>query len=101
MQSDQHIAHQRLLDRDGDTPDNRAFITAWTNIEDPFMRIEQPWTRTTITVAGTAPNDSTKECKGFHRDAIFLSAARSGGHSLRQGATKGSPVVLPPVRPDR
>ncbi|WP_433502650.1 uridine kinase family protein [Pseudonocardia halophobica] len=45
VQVDGRCAVQRLLGRDGDTPQNRAFLREWAAVERPFMLAERPWER--------------------------------------------------------
>jgi hypothetical protein len=55
VQSDMAEEDRRLLDRDGDTPENRAFTADWDAVEVPLLTAEAAWERADVVVAGTPP----------------------------------------------
>lgn len=59
MQVDRLEAERRLLDRDGDAPDQLQLVEDWAREEHPFMLTEQPWKHATVVVAGSPVPDRT------------------------------------------
>ena len=55
VQTDDDEATRRLLARDGDTPENRAFTADWDRVEVPFMAAEWVWERATAVLRTTRP----------------------------------------------
>ena len=54
VQSDTEVAGRRLVDRDGDTAEIRAFIADWEAEERPLFAAERVWDRADAVVLGTA-----------------------------------------------
>jgi hypothetical protein len=52
MQGDLDEQERRLIDRDGDSPEQLAHVANWMLEELPFLLREQPWARATMIVAG-------------------------------------------------
>jgi uridine kinase len=57
MQGDLDEQERRLIDRDGDSPEQLAHVANWMLEELPFLLREQPWARATMIVAGPAQID--------------------------------------------
>ena len=53
VQGDLDDQERRLVARDGDSPEQQRHVAAWLAEELTFLPSEQPWSRATITVAGT------------------------------------------------
>ena len=53
VQVDRVVARRRLLDRDGDAPEQVRFIADWERDEHPFLQREEPWRHATLVVAGS------------------------------------------------
>jgi energy-coupling factor transporter ATP-binding protein EcfA2 len=53
VQSDLAEENRRLLERDGDTPEARAFTADWDAVEVPLLTAEAAWERAAVVVAGT------------------------------------------------
>lgn len=53
LQVDRFTARNRLLVRDGATPEQLQFIAEWEEEEQPFLLREQPWEHATLVVAGS------------------------------------------------
>lgn len=53
VQADTRVAYDRLLTRDGDTDENRAFIADWNAEEDAVLARERPWERADVVICGT------------------------------------------------
>lgn len=54
LQGDLDVQEQRLVQRDGDSPEIRAFIASWLEEEIPLMARERPWERATLLVDTTS-----------------------------------------------
>ncbi len=63
VQSDRDVARHRALARDvrlGRSPQAAAeFWEEWMRAEEPFLAADQPWSRATVVVNGTPPEDGT------------------------------------------
>ena len=61
VQVDAPDAERRLLERDGDSPEQRRHVAEWDREERPFLREQRPWARATVVVAGSQvlPHDPT------------------------------------------
>ncbi|MEU7971296.1 hypothetical protein AB0B48_04575 [Micromonospora sp. NPDC049089] len=68
LQGDLDEQERLLVDRDGDSSEQREHVASWLREELPFMLREQPWLRATLIVAGPSPVD--------HDPDIELVAAR-------------------------
>ncbi len=53
VQVDAADAGRRLLERDGDSPEQRRHVAEWDREERPFLREQRPWSRATLVVAGS------------------------------------------------
>ncbi len=53
IQVDAADAQRRLLDRDGDSPEQRRHVEEWDREERPFLRQQRPWARATVVLAGS------------------------------------------------
>ena len=53
VQVDRALAARRLLERDGDAPEQLQLIEDWERDEHPFFLREQPWWHCTVVVAGS------------------------------------------------
>lgn len=54
VQADLDIQEQRLVARDGDSPEQQEHVASWLAEELPFLAREQPWARATVIVAGAS-----------------------------------------------
>ncbi|MFD5828291.1 uridine kinase [Lentzea sp. NPDC060358] len=63
VQGDLDEQERRLVDRDGDSADQRAHVAAWLAEELPHLLREQPWHKATVVVDGTSalPRDPGTE----------------------------------------
>ncbi|MFE9916986.1 uridine kinase [Micromonospora sp. NPDC005553] len=57
LQGDLDEQERLLVDRDGDSSEQREHVASWLREELPFMLREQPWLRATLIVAGPPPVD--------------------------------------------
>lgn len=53
VQVDRADAERRLLDRDGDAPEQRRHVEEWRREEHPFLLRERPWEHATLVFAGS------------------------------------------------
>ncbi|TYP84894.1 uridine kinase family protein [Blastococcus xanthinilyticus] len=53
VQVDRRDAGRRLLDRDGDSPEQQRHVEEWLREEHPFLLREQPWSSATLVLAGS------------------------------------------------
>jgi energy-coupling factor transporter ATP-binding protein EcfA2 len=53
VQVDRLTAERRLVDRDGDAPEQRRHVEEWLREEHPFLLREQPWRHATLVLAGS------------------------------------------------
>jgi hypothetical protein len=53
VQVDAADARERLLARDGDSPEQRRHVAEWDREERPFLREQRPWARATLVLAGS------------------------------------------------
>ncbi len=57
VQVDRLEAERRLLERDGDSAEQRQHVEAWLREEQTFLLTERPWAHATLVVAGSAVLD--------------------------------------------
>lgn len=55
--SDEAIARERGIARDGDGAEAIAFWDEWAAAERPFLEVERPWERADLVVSGTPAPD--------------------------------------------
>ena len=53
VQVDRRDAARRLLERDGDAPEQLRHVEEWLREEHPFLLRERPWERATLVLAGS------------------------------------------------
>ncbi len=53
VQVDRAEAERRLLERDGDAPEQQQHVEAWLLEEHPFLMRERPWEHATLVLAGS------------------------------------------------
>jgi hypothetical protein len=78
LQGDLDEQERRLVERDGDTPEQQRHIAAWLAEELPLLLREQPWANATIVVAGTTALDHDPETEVV----VGIAAARAPGRSV-------------------
>jgi hypothetical protein len=79
LQGDLDEQERRLVERDGDTPEQQRHVSAWLAEELPLLLREQPWAKATIIVAGTTPLDHDPETE------VVVASRAGDGIARRRG----------------